>query len=165
MCNTIAMNTHAAPGTAGTDPHGGGHAPREETTAFCPVYHRAVELIGRRWTGAILRALFSGATRFTDIAAVVPGLSDRLLSERLKELEAEGIVERRVIPSTPVRVEYTLTAKGRALGDVIAAISDWAAEWAHVPASEPAEPGARDTAAAEWETGLTTKVPVAPGTA
>ena len=111
--------------------HGAGDCPGppDHISAFCPVYHRAIELIGRRWTGAILRALLSGATRFTDITAAVPGLSDRLLSERLKELEAEGIVTRTVIPATPVRIEYGLTEKGRALSDVMAAISAWAEEW------------------------------------
>lgn len=100
-----------------------------EITAFCPAYHRAVELIGRRWTGAILRAMLSGIGRFTDLAAAIPGLSDRMLSERLKEMELEGIVERRVIPSTPVRVEYHLTEKGRALVSVVEALSDWADHW------------------------------------
>jgi DNA-binding HxlR family transcriptional regulator len=98
-------------------------------TPFCPAYHRAVELIGRRWSGAVLRALLSGATRFSELVALVPGLSDRLLSERLKELEAEGIVTRVVIPETPVRVEYGLTEKGQALGDVVEAISTWAEVW------------------------------------
>ena len=98
-------------------------------TAFCPTYHRAIELIGRRWTGVILRAMLSGEARFSDIATAVPGLSDRLLSERLKELEAEGIVRRTVVPSTPVRVDYALTDKGLALNDVIVAVSDWAEHW------------------------------------
>ncbi|MCC7022244.1 MAG: helix-turn-helix transcriptional regulator [Thermomicrobiales bacterium] len=100
-----------------------------ELSAFCPAFHRAVELIGRRWTGAIVRAMLSGATRFSDIGAVVPGLSDRLLSERLKELEAEGIVIRTVQPSTPVRVDYALTEKGEALSEAIMAISAWAERW------------------------------------
>jgi DNA-binding HxlR family transcriptional regulator len=97
--------------------------------AFCPLYHRAVELIGGRWTGAILRALLNDVTRFSDLTEAIPGLSDRMLSERLKELEAEGIVERTVIPERPVRIEYRLTEKGRALENVIATISTWAAEW------------------------------------
>jgi DNA-binding HxlR family transcriptional regulator len=101
-----------------------------QLSAFCPNYHRAIELIGRRWTGAILRAMLSGAARFSDIAAAVPGLSARLLSERLKELEAEGIVIRTVVPSTPVRVDYALTEKGQALHDVIVAVSNWAERWA-----------------------------------
>lgn len=96
---------------------------------FCPRFHHAVELVGRRWSGAILRALLSGATRFSDIQAAVPGLSDRLVSERLKELDAEGIVERIVIPETPVRIEYRLTEKGLALLPAIEALSEWAENW------------------------------------
>jgi DNA-binding HxlR family transcriptional regulator len=99
-------------------------------SAFCPHYRRAIELIGRRWTGAILRAMLSGEARFSEIAATVPGLSDRLLSERLKELEAEGIVIRTVAPTTPVRVDYALTAKGQALSEIVAAVSAWAETWA-----------------------------------
>lgn len=98
----------------------------------CP-YRHAIELIGRRWTGAILHALLSGVTHFSDFTAAIPGLSDRLLSERLKELEAEGIVVRTVIPETPVRIEYRLTPKGRALGAAVAGIAWWAAEWLPPP--------------------------------
>lgn len=100
-----------------------------EISAFCPQFQRAIELVGRRWTGAIVRALLSGTSRFVDLAETIPGVSDRLLSERLKELEAEGIVMRTVVPSTPVRVEYHLTVKGRALADVVATISAWAYAW------------------------------------
>lgn len=98
--------------------------------SFCPKFHKSVELIGRRWTGAILRALLSGETRFSDIAHAIPGLSDRLLSERLKELETEGVVTRIVYPETPVRIEYHLTEKGQDLGMVVEAISEWSARWA-----------------------------------
>jgi len=98
--------------------------------SFCPKFHKSVELIGRRWTGAILRALLSGETRFSDIAHAIPGLSDRLLSERLKELEAEGVVTRVVYPETPVRIEYHLTDKGQDLSLVVEAISDWSSRWA-----------------------------------
>jgi DNA-binding HxlR family transcriptional regulator len=98
-------------------------------SAFCPYYHQAVELIGRRWTGAILRAMGTGLYRFTDLAVTVPGLSDRMLSERLKELESVGIVSRTVIPEMPVRVEYHLTDKGDALDSVMASISSWAQDW------------------------------------
>lgn len=112
------------------EPIDGGLAP------FCPVYTRAVELIGRRWSGAIIRAMLAGATRFGEILAEVPHLSDRLLSERLKELEREGIIERAVTPSTPVRVEYRLTDKGKALGSIVRAIADWAESWA--PGEAPA---------------------------
>ncbi len=98
-------------------------------TAFCPLFHKSVELIGRRWTGAILREMLDGRQRFSDIAAAVPGLSDRLLSERLKELEAEGLVARTVLPETPVRIEYHLTQKGEDLASVMDAISAWAYKW------------------------------------
>jgi DNA-binding HxlR family transcriptional regulator len=98
-------------------------------TSFCPAFHRAVELIGRRWTGAILRALLSDVRRFNELAAAVPGLSDRMLAERLRELEAEGVVVRTVIPESPVRVEYSLTAKGRDLESVVRAVAGWAETW------------------------------------
>jgi DNA-binding HxlR family transcriptional regulator len=97
--------------------------------SFCPRFHHAVELIGGRWTGAIVRALLSGITRFREITQAVPGLSDRMLSERLKELESEGVVERRVLPETPVRIEYHLTDKGHALAGAVDAISAWANDW------------------------------------
>ncbi len=100
---------------------------------FCPRYHHAVEVIGRRWTGAILRALLSGPSRFTDIAQTIPGLSDRLLSERLKELEVEEIVVRTVHPETPVRVEYRLTARGEDLAPVIQALASWSEQWLPAP--------------------------------
>ncbi|HEV2527111.1 MAG TPA: helix-turn-helix domain-containing protein [Thermomicrobiales bacterium] len=104
-------------------------ASHEFPSSFCPVYHQAVELIGRRWTGAILRSMLAGSTRFSDITASIPSLSDRLLSERLKELEQHGIVTRTVIPQTPVRIEYRLTEKGEALSGVVEAISEWGERW------------------------------------
>ena len=106
---------------------------------FCPLYHHAVELIGRRWTGVILRALLAGAERFSELTESIPGLSDRMLSERLKELEAEGIVTRRVIPATPVRIEYHLTDKGRDLSAVVEAASAWADTWLSRQPAEPLE--------------------------
>jgi len=109
--------------------------PNEEMSSFCPQYHAAVELVGRRWTGAILRAMMSGLSRFTDLSNTIPGLSDKMLSERLKELEHCGIVERRVIPETPVRIEYCLTEKGLALHEVVQALSDWAGRWQDAPPS------------------------------
>jgi DNA-binding HxlR family transcriptional regulator len=97
--------------------------------AYCPYYHHALELIGRRWAGDILRALSCGVKRFSDLRATIPEMSDRMLSERLKELEAEGMVVRTVSAATPVRIEYQLTREGRALAPVMDAILAWAADW------------------------------------
>jgi DNA-binding HxlR family transcriptional regulator len=95
----------------------------------CALYHRAVELIGKRWSGAILLVLLDGPLHFSGIRQLVPELSDRLLSERLKELEAEGIVQRRVLDGSPVRVEYSLTKKGEALEPAVRALKEWGREW------------------------------------
>jgi len=109
--------------------HATNAAPSEATRpACCSLYHRAIELVGKRWTGAILLVLMDGPLHFSGIRQLVPELSDRLLSERLKELEAEGIVERRVLDGAPVRVEYSLTPKGRALEPSLAALKEWARE-------------------------------------
>jgi len=100
-------------------------------TGCCPLYHEAVELIGRRWTGAIVAVLLGAERplRFSEIAAAVPQLSDRLLSERVKELEARGVVERTVFPGPPVRVEYALTAMGRSLAPALQELAAWARRW------------------------------------
>jgi DNA-binding HxlR family transcriptional regulator len=94
--------------------------------ACCSQYHQAIELVGKRWTGAILFVLLEGPARFSEIKECVPDLSDRLLSERLKELEAEAIVQRQVIDGIGVRVEYALTSKGEALGPTVDALKSWA---------------------------------------
>jgi DNA-binding HxlR family transcriptional regulator len=106
-------------------------APRDgaQRPRVCPDFHAAVELIGRRWAGAILWALADGPAFFADIAAAVPGLSDRLLSRRLRELEAEGLVERSVHPGAPARVSYALTEKGRALEPTLRELRSWAKRW------------------------------------
>ena len=105
---------------------------------FCSRYHAAVELLGRRWTGAVVRSLLAGRHRFSAMRADVPGISDRLLSERLRELETEGIIERRIVAGRPVRNEYYLTTKGESLGDAVRAISSWAEEWTPlVPTESP----------------------------
>jgi DNA-binding HxlR family transcriptional regulator len=96
---------------------------------LCVKFHQAVELIGSRWTGAVIQLLLQGRMRFAELRDAIPDISDRMLSERLRELEAEGIVERLVIPETPVRVEYELTDKGRALELPLAAVGKWAERW------------------------------------
>jgi DNA-binding HxlR family transcriptional regulator len=102
--------------------HGTGHC--------CPFYHEAVELVGRRWTGAILAVLLAdGSLRFSELAQAVPEISDRLLSERVKELESRGLVQRTVYAGPPVRVEYSLTPMGRELGPAIGELTAWARRW------------------------------------
>ena len=96
---------------------------------MCPRYLAAMSLLGKKWTGLILRSLMEGPRRFTEMSAYVPGLSDRLLSQRLQELEEAGIVERRVYSQRPVLVEYSLTAQGQALREVVEAIQRWADAW------------------------------------
>lgn len=95
--------------------------------ADAAVFQRAVELIGRRWSGAVIRALLEGPARFNALMAAVPLISDRMLSERLRELERGGVVERLVDPGPPLRVTYRLTARGQGLAPVVAAIDAWAA--------------------------------------
>ena len=97
--------------------------------ALCAKFHRAVELIGSRWTGSVIQLLLHGRMRYAELRAAIPDISDRMLSERLRELETEGIVARTVVPETPVRVEYELTEKGRALEHALAAVGKWAERW------------------------------------
>ena len=96
---------------------------------LCAKFHAAVELIGRRWSGALIQLLLRGPARFAELRAAIPDITDRMLSARLRELEEEGIIDRTVIPETPVRVEYSLTSKGRALEPALGAIGKWAEKW------------------------------------
>ena len=107
------------------------------TSNICPKYEHAVQLLGKRWTALLLYALLEGPQRFCELTSTVEGLSDRVLSDRLRDLEVEGVVERIVYPQIPVRVEYQLTEKGRALEPVVLAIHEWAEKWITVPDSPP----------------------------
>jgi len=118
-----------------------GHKPQ-----LCVKFHKAVELIGGRWTGALIQLLLNGRMRFAELRAAVPDISDRMLSERLRELETEGIVARIVVPETPVRVEYELTDKGHALEQALGAVGKWAERWVSDP--PPATAAAGPTRAA-----------------
>lgn len=97
--------------------------------AVCPHFHHAIELIGKRWTGAIVCALTERPMRYAEVGKAVPGLSDRLLSQRLRELEEEGLVERQVEAGSPVRVTYSLTEAGRQLDPVLSELKSWARRW------------------------------------
>jgi DNA-binding HxlR family transcriptional regulator len=96
---------------------------------FCPYFQDAVELIGRRWCGAITRSLLGGPLRFSELERALPGISARALTQRLRELEDAGIVARVVEPASPVRVRYELTDKGRALDEAVEALESWAHDW------------------------------------
>ena len=104
-----------------------------QISPVCSRFHRAIELIGSRWTGAILQTLFQGRTRYAYIRAAVPDITDRMLSERLRSLETEGLVLRTVVPESPVRVEYELTSKGRELQKALREIANWAERWISLP--------------------------------
>jgi DNA-binding HxlR family transcriptional regulator len=105
---------------------------REGEPKLCARYHHAVELIGRRWSGAIISVMLRGPQCFNELLAAVPDLSDRLLSERLRELESEGLVRRTVRPGPPVRVSYELTPAGTGLKPVIEGLGKWAQRWVKV---------------------------------
>lgn len=100
-----------------------------EPQGVCPHFHAAIELIGKRWTGAIVCALTERSLRFGELAKAVPGLSDRLLSQRLRELEDAGVVGREVEAGSPVRVTYSLTEKGAELRPAIAELRSWGRRW------------------------------------
>ena len=106
---------------------------RASAPSLCARFHRAIELIGSRWTGAILQTLLQGKTRYASIRAAVPEITDRMLSERLRLLETEGLVVRTVVPESPVRVEYELSEKGHELQSALQEIAHWAERWIALP--------------------------------
>lgn len=116
-------------------------------SGLCPRFHKAIELIGGRWTGAMVRLLMSGRARYAELRDGIPEISDRMLSERLRELEAAGIIERHVIPDPPIRVEYELTQKGKELQRSLEAIGHWAERWITADDLAPTTKKARPAAA------------------
>lgn len=111
-------------------------ADQDEPFTVCPHFHQAVELIGARWSGAILRAMFLGCRRFGQIRSAVPGVSDTMLTLRLRELERSGVLRRVVHPTSPVVVEYLLTDKGRDLGPALEALVGWSHRWGGPPVGQ-----------------------------
>ena len=103
-------------------------------TPICQHFQKAAELVGKRWVPQVVHALRQGPARFSDLAEGVTAISDHVLSQRLKELEAEGIVTRTVTPSTPVCIRYGLTERGQDLARVMSELQGWAERWA------PADP-------------------------
>ncbi|SDO83735.1 winged helix-turn-helix transcriptional regulator [Actinacidiphila guanduensis] len=115
----------------------------------CERFHTAIELIGGRWTGAIIRAVFTGQHRFAHIRAAVPGLSDTMLAQRLRTLEENGLLERRAGPGGtpgPAPAEYHLTQKGLELEPVLAAVTAWSHRWVPLPGAGDPGPGPFDPA-------------------
>lgn len=100
-----------------------------ETRILCPKFESAFQILGKRWTGLIINVLLSGPMRFKQVAAEIEPMSDRVLAERLKELEELGIISREVYPETPVRIEYKLTDKGKDLQQVMEEVQCWADKW------------------------------------
>lgn len=105
-------------------------------TPFCEHFSVAMNLLSRRWMGQVLRVLITGPHRFNEILDAIPGISDPLLTHRLRELEANKLLERKVIPSSPIRVEYELTAAGQDLEEAFKGLAVWAGKWHHILMSE-----------------------------
>ena len=99
----------------------------------CVRFHTAIELLGARWTGAILRVMFTGSRRYADIRASVPGISDVMLTRRLRELEEAGLLRREVLPTSPVQVEYHLTPMGEETKPVLDSVISWSHRWIPLP--------------------------------
>ncbi len=110
-----------------------GGAEKSALTEVCPHFHAAIEMIGKRWSGAIIWALSDRPLRFAELKRAVPGLSDRLLSRRLRELETAGMISRTVEDDLPVKVTYELTEKGRSLKPAIQMLREWACDWHQEP--------------------------------
>lgn len=98
-------------------------------SSMCPKYESAIDLLGKKWTGLIIHVLLGGPKRFKEIRAQIPDMSDKMLTDRMKELEALGVVKRSVYPDIPVRIEYDLTPKGKDLEPVIDSIKHWGDKW------------------------------------
>lgn len=101
----------------------------EHNSVLCPKFESAFTLLSKKWVGLIIQSLLAGPKRFRDIAVMIPNMSDRILSERLKELESEGVVVRTVYPDVPVRIEYALSEKGTAIETVMQEVQKWAEQW------------------------------------
>nr|WP_148561444.1 helix-turn-helix domain-containing protein [Paenibacillus durus] len=96
---------------------------------MCPRFEKAVDLLSKRWVALIVFVLISGPRRFGEIESCLSNLSGKVLSDRLKEMENAGIIQRTVYPDIPVRIEYSLTAKGKALAPILKEIGSWSTEW------------------------------------
>lgn len=96
--------------------------------AICPKFEKALSLLSQRWTALLIYQLLLGPQRFSEIQAAI-GISGKVLSDRLKDLEHQALVKRVVIPETPVVIEYSLTEKGRSMEPILRTIEDWSQRW------------------------------------
>ncbi|MEV4550737.1 winged helix-turn-helix transcriptional regulator [Nonomuraea wenchangensis] len=107
--------------------------------SVCTRFHVAMELIGARWSGAVIHMIFKGAHRYGDIKAAIPGINDTMLARRLRELESAGLVERRVLATSPVRAEYHLTRMGEELRPALDELVTWSHKWITLPGDHPGQ--------------------------
>lgn len=98
-------------------------------TCICPKFEKTFSILGKKWSGLIIEVLLTGDHRFKEIAEEIPGVSDRVLVERLKELEDEGIVIRKELADGPIRILYGLTEKGKNLEPAMIEIQRWSNQW------------------------------------
>jgi DNA-binding HxlR family transcriptional regulator len=131
----------------------------DDVHPVCARFHAAIELLGARWSGAVLRAMFTGSHRFAEIRAAIPGINDVMLTRRLRELEDAGLVRRRVMATSPVHVEYHLTAMGEQTRPVLDAVIAWSHRWIPVPPGagndEASHPGEQELPAGPTQRGTT----------
>lgn len=123
------MATRSRGELADDEAAGGTAGPGHVISDRCPNFQAAVELVGRRWNGAVLLAASLGATRYSEFLTAVPGISDRLLAQRLRELEAAALLAREVIPTTPVQINYRLTERGAELVEAMQPLIEWSERW------------------------------------
>jgi DNA-binding HxlR family transcriptional regulator len=97
----------------------------------CPRFEKAIKILSQRWIALVIYQMLEEPKRFSEIQAGV-GISGKVLSERLKSMEVEGLINREVFPETPVVIEYSLTEKGRSLEPILRGIEDWAEDWIEV---------------------------------
>ncbi|GAA4056935.1 helix-turn-helix domain-containing protein [Amphibacillus indicireducens] len=95
---------------------------------ICPRFEQAISLLSKRWTGLVIYQLLNGTQRFNELQSAI-GVSGKVLSDRLKDLEQQGIVHREVIPDTPVIIHYSLTEKGHSMQSIIQSIESWSQDW------------------------------------
>ena len=102
---------------------------------ICPRFEKAISLLSQRWTALVIYQLLNGPQRFSEIQSSI-GISGKVLSERLKDLEQQDIIKRKVIPETPVIIEYSLTEKGISLEPILKEIENWSQCWIEVVSDE-----------------------------